>query len=101
MQAAIVDSLVAKSLTALEVTGLKQIVVAGGVGANTRLRESLTAGAEKIGAQVFYPPVALCTDNGAMIAHVGALRLAEATCNYAVNVRPRWALSELSSPAHA
>lgn len=101
VQAAIVDSLVAKSLTALELTGLKQIVVAGGVGANTRLRESLTAGAEKIGAQVFYPPVALCTDNGAMIAHVGALRLAEATCNYAVNVRPRWALSELSSPAHA
>jgi N6-L-threonylcarbamoyladenine synthase len=99
VQAAIVDSLVAKSLTALELTGLKQIVVAGGVGANTRLRESLTAGAEKIGAQVFYPPVALCTDNGAMIAHVGALRLAEATFNYAVNVRPRWALSELSSPA--
>ena len=99
VQAAIVDSLVAKSLTALELTGLKQIVVAGGVGANTRLRESLTAGAEKIRAQVFYPPVALCTDNGAMIAHVGALRLAEATFNYAVNVRPRWALSELSSPA--
>ena len=101
VQAAIVDSLVAKSLTALELTGLKQIVVAGGVGANTRLRESLTAGAEKIGAQVFYPPVALCTDNGAMIAHVGALRLAEAIFNYAVNVRPRWALSELSSPARA
>jgi N6-L-threonylcarbamoyladenine synthase len=101
VQAAIVDSLVTKSLTALKLTGLKQIVVAGGVGANTRLRESLTAGAEKIGAKVFYPPVALCTDNGAMIAHVGALRLVEATVDYAVNVRPRWALSELTEPLSA
>ena len=95
IQAAIVDSLVNKSLAALKQTGLKQIVVAGGVGANTRLREALTAGAARIGARVFYPPVALCTDNGAMIAHVGALRLAEAKTAYAINVRPRWALSEL------
>jgi N6-L-threonylcarbamoyladenine synthase len=101
VQAAIVDSLVTKSLTALKLTGLTQIVVAGGVGANTRLRETLTAGAEKIGAKVFYPPVALCTDNGAMIAHVGALRLVEATVDYAVNVRPRWALSELTEPLPA
>lgn len=95
VQAAIVDSLVSKSLAALKQTGLKQIVVAGGVGANTRLREALTAGAARIGATVFYPPVALCTDNGAMIAHVGALRLVEARHDYAINVRPRWALSEL------
>ena len=47
----------------------------------------------------FYPPVALCTDNGAMIAHVGALRLAEARNDYAVSVRPRWPLAELSPPA--
>jgi N6-L-threonylcarbamoyladenine synthase len=47
---------------------------------------------------VFYPPVALCTDNGAMIAHVGALRLAEAKHEYAVNVRPRWDLTELRAP---
>jgi len=95
VQAAIVDSLVTKSLRALKQTGLKQIVVAGGVGANVSLRVALTVGAERIGAKVFYPPVALCTDNGAMIAHVGALRLSEATRDYAVNVRPRWALSEL------
>ena len=101
VQAAIVDSLVTKSLAALKLSGLTQIVVAGGVGANSRLREALTVGAEKIGAKVFYPPVALCTDNGAMIAHVGALRLAEATCEYAVNVRPRWALSELTRPESA
>ncbi|MBC7708507.1 MAG: tRNA (adenosine(37)-N6)-threonylcarbamoyltransferase complex transferase subunit TsaD [Rhizobacter sp.] len=95
VQAAIVDCLVVKTLAALKQTGLRQVVVAGGVGANTRLREALTAGAAHAGAKVFYPPVALCTDNGAMIAHVGALRLAEASRDYAVNVRPRWALSEL------
>ena len=98
MQAAIVDSLVAKSINALKQTGLKQIVVAGGVGANTRLREALTTGATKLNAKVFYPPIALCTDNGAMIAHVGALRLSEAKKDYAINVRPRWALSELQTP---
>ena len=92
VQAAIVDSLVNKSLAALKQTGLKQIVVAGGVGANTLLREAMTVGAARIGAKVFYPSVALCTDNGAMIAHVGALRLAEAKTDYAINVRPRWAL---------
>ena len=74
------------------------MVVAGGVGANARLREALTAGAARIGARVFYPPVALCTDNGAMIAHVGALRLAEARRDYAVSVRPRWALAGLAAP---
>ena len=98
VQAAIVDSLVSKSLAALRQTGLRQIVVAGGVGANARLREALTSGAARIGAKVFYPPIALCTDNGAMIAHVGALRLAEAQPNYAISVRPRWPLMELSPP---
>ncbi len=96
VQAAIVECLVVKTLNALQKTGLKQVVVAGGVGANTRLRETLTVGAANAGATVFYPPVALCTDNGAMIAHVGALRLAEATRDYAIHVRPRWALSELN-----
>ena len=97
VQAAIVDCLLAKTMGALQQTGLTQVVVAGGVGANMRLRESLTVGAAKRGAAVFYPPVALCTDNGAMIAHVGALRLAEATRDYAINVRPRWALCDLRS----
>ncbi|MCC7066927.1 MAG: tRNA (adenosine(37)-N6)-threonylcarbamoyltransferase complex transferase subunit TsaD [Burkholderiales bacterium] len=101
VQAAIVDVLVAKSLAALRETGLRQLVVAGGVGANARLRTALAQGAAGFGAQVFHPPLALCTDNGAMIAHVGALRLAEARCDYAVNVRPRWALTELSPPLSA
>jgi N6-L-threonylcarbamoyladenine synthase len=98
VQAAIVDSLVVKSINALKQTGFRQIVIAGGVGANKSLREALTNGALKLGAKVFYPPIALCTDNGAMIAHVGALRLNEAKKDYAINVRPRWALSELQSP---
>jgi N6-L-threonylcarbamoyladenine synthase len=95
VQAAIVDCLVAKSTAALKQTGLKQLVVAGGVGANRRLRQTLDAAAARLGAQVFYPPLALCTDNGAMIAHVGALRLLEAKPEYSVAVRPRWDLSEL------
>lgn len=97
VEAAIVDCLVSKSLAALDQTGLKQLVVAGGVGANRKLRESLTAAAAKRRASVFYPPLALCTDNGAMIAHVGALRLAEARLEYDVNVRPRWNLAELKA----
>jgi N6-L-threonylcarbamoyladenine synthase len=98
VQAAIVDSLVSKSLAALKASGLKQLVVAGGVGANARLRDALTNGAARMGATVFFPPVTLCTDNGAMIAHVGGLRLTEAKRDYAINVRPRWALSELREP---
>lgn len=97
VEAAIVDCLVSKSLSALTQTGLDQLVVAGGVGANRKLRESLNAAAAKRGAKVFYPPLALCTDNGAMIAHVGALRIAQAEREYAVNVRPRWELARLNS----
>ncbi|MCW5612856.1 MAG: tRNA (adenosine(37)-N6)-threonylcarbamoyltransferase complex transferase subunit TsaD [Rubrivivax sp.] len=102
-QAAIVDVLVAKSLRALKATGLKQLVVAGGVGANRRLRERLDAGAAKLGARVTYPPPALCTDNGAMIALAAALRvqagLDAGTRAGAFDVRPRWPLDELSSAA--
>lgn len=98
VEAAIVDSLVTKSMAALRQTGLRQIVVAGGVGANARLRAALTTGATQLGTKLFYPPVALCTDNGAMIAHAGALRLAEARRDYVVSVRPRWPLVELFPP---
>ena len=98
VEAAIVDSLVTKSMAALKQTGLRQIVVAGGVGANARLRTALTTGATQLGAKLFYPPVALCTDNGAMIAHAGALRLAEERRDYVVSVRPRWPLVEVLPP---
>ena len=99
-QAAIVDVLVAKSLRALKASGTQRLVVAGGVGANLRLREKLDAGATKLGARVHYPPLALCTDNGAMIALAAALRwqhgLADLQTDGAFDVRPRWPLAELS-----
>lgn len=95
-QNAIVDVLVAKSIQAIEQTGLKRLVVAGGVGANTRLRTHLTEQAQRLGAQVFYPPVALCTDNGAMIAYAAAERinagLIPRQTRQGFNVYPRWPL---------
>ena len=74
-QEAVVDVLTEKSLAALTKTGLGQLVVAGGVGANYQLRESLCHRTEEIGAQVFFPELEFCTDNGAMIAFAGAMRL--------------------------
>ncbi len=99
-QAAAVDVLVAKACTALEKTKLNQLVIAGGVGANQQLRTQLTAKAATMGCRVFYPPLALCTDNGAMIALAGALRLAAgrastAQSTRAFTVRPRWDLESL------
>jgi N6-L-threonylcarbamoyladenine synthase len=96
-QAAICEVLVRKSLRALQETRLSRLVVAGGVGANTRLREQLDAVARRRGLRVHYPELALCTDNGAMIALAGALRLQSdaslAKPDYAFDVRPRWPLA--------
>ncbi len=96
---AIVDVLVAKCLAALKQTGLKRLVIAGGVGANLQLRAALDAAAVKRHFKVFYPALELCTDNGAMIAFAGAMRLQlnpqAATREYGFNVRPRWPLDEL------
>ena len=98
-QAAIVDVLVAKALKALKYSGSRRLVVAGGVGANLRLREQLNAGAATIGARVHYPPLALCTDNGAMIALAAAMRLqrgmAAGRHDGAFDVRPRWPLDQI------
>ena len=95
-EAAIVDVLVAKSLRALHDSGTQRLIVAGGVGANQRLRARLDAGVARLGGRVFYPPLALCTDNGAMIALAAAMRLqrglADGTRSGAFDVRPRWAL---------
>ncbi len=74
-QEAVVDVLTEKSLAALSRTGLTQLVVAGGVGANHQLRSNLCREAEKMGATVFFPKLEFCTDNGAMIAFAGAMRL--------------------------
>jgi N6-L-threonylcarbamoyladenine synthase len=89
---AIVEVLVAKCTRAVESTGLTQLVVAGGVGANAQLRAALDAEAACRGFDVFYPEPELCTDNGAMIALAAAYRLSNATGSHAFNVRPRWDL---------
>ena len=96
---AIVDVLTAKCVAALKQTGLKRLVIAGGVGANSQLRESLNAAAAKKRFKVYYPELEFCTDNGAMIAFAGAMRLRinpqAAQRDYSFNVRPRWPLDEL------
>ncbi|HWU97998.1 MAG TPA: tRNA (adenosine(37)-N6)-threonylcarbamoyltransferase complex transferase subunit TsaD [Oxalicibacterium sp.] len=97
---AIVDVLTAKCVNALKQTGLKRLVIAGGVGANRQLRESLNAAAAKRKFKVFYPELEFCTDNGAMIAFAGAMRLQinpdAAKKDYAFNVKPRWPLDSIS-----
>lgn len=98
-QAAIVEVLVKKSLTALSQTGLRRLVVAGGVGANRSLRAQLDAACAQRGVRVHYPELHLCTDNGAMIAMAAAMRLQSrqqaASEVYAFDVRPRWPLVDL------
>ncbi|MFO1323102.1 MAG: tRNA (adenosine(37)-N6)-threonylcarbamoyltransferase complex transferase subunit TsaD [Burkholderiales bacterium] len=94
-QQAIVDVLVAKSMAALAAAGRRRLVVAGGVGANRELRARLVASR---GADVYFPDLQFCTDNGAMIALAGALRLGAATAgDYAFEVRPRWDLATLTA----
>ena len=94
-QEAIVEVLVKKSLKALKQTGLKQLVVAGGVGANQQLRATLNEEARKKRFRVHYPELEFCTDNGAMIALAGCLRLQAGTPAKAAGgfaVQPRWPL---------
>jgi N6-L-threonylcarbamoyladenine synthase len=97
VQEAIVDVLAHKARAALAQTGLNQLVVAGGVGANQQLRTRLTESIGKRGGKVFYPDLEFCTDNGAMIAFAGALRLSQqqAKKDYRFNVKPRWNLAEI------
>ncbi|MBI5007650.1 MAG: tRNA (adenosine(37)-N6)-threonylcarbamoyltransferase complex transferase subunit TsaD [Nitrosomonadales bacterium] len=97
-QEAIVDVLATKALSALGKTGLDQLVVAGGVGANRLLRSRLSETIGKRGGRVFYPDLEFCTDNGAMIAFAGAMRLQQQSAQrlYRFNVKPRWDLRELN-----
>jgi len=95
-QDAVVDTMVIKCRRALKASGSGRLVVAGGVGANRALREGLRAMAAEVGAEVFYPRLEFCTDNGAMIAYAGACRLqAGQQQDLQVEVRPRWSLEEL------
>jgi N6-L-threonylcarbamoyladenine synthase len=94
---AIVDVLAAKSLAALDATGLTRLVVAGGVGANRTLRHRLVASVTAQGGHVYFPDTQFCTDNGAMIALVGALRMRlDAAGDYGFTIRPRWELESVA-----
>ncbi|GGC88051.1 tRNA (adenosine(37)-N6)-threonylcarbamoyltransferase complex transferase subunit TsaD [Vreelandella lutescens] len=97
---AVVDTLVIKCRRALDQTGLKRIVMAGGVSANTRLRERLALETQKRQARAYYPRGRFCTDNGAMIAYVGAQRLAagERDNDGVMQATPRWPLNTLNAP---
>ena len=102
-QQAIVDVLVRKSMAALQQTGLARLVVAGGVGANQCLRAQLDAQCARRGVTVHYPELALCTDNGAMIALAAAMRMqagqAQPQASAHFDVKPRWPLSEVGGRA--
>ena len=104
-QEAVTEILTLKCMTALRETGLDNLVVSGGVGANLKLREKLNAATKRKLCKVSYPRLEFCTDNGAMIAFAGAMRLkamhgnGNGNKNYGFSVRPRWDLAELQKPA--
>ena len=99
-EVAIVDVLGHKAIKAMEQTGLKRLVVAGGVGANIHLRSFLEEKMAALGGQVYFPPLVLCTDNGAMIAHAASERVKAGLVdlnerNYSHRIRTRWDLAEI------
>lgn len=94
-QRAVVDTLVGRALQAADSENLQRIVVAGGVGANRLLRSEI---ADRFSGDVYYPRLEFCTDNGAMIALAGALRLADAANADEIRAQARWSLELLSSP---
>lgn len=105
-EAAIVDVLAGKAIKALKRSRLNRLVVAGGVGANGPLRKKLLDAVRLMNGEVFFPPLDLCTDNGAMIAYAAAMRVQAGLVDLDVNnhsftVRPRWELAEQSSTAAA
>ncbi len=96
-QEAVVNTLIIKCTRALQQTGLKRLVIAGGVSANRSLRQTLDHLAKRKGWQVYYPSLPFCTDNGAMIAYAGAMRLLQQTnVTLEIVVKPRWPLTELA-----
>jgi len=97
-QQAAVDTLVTRTVQAAKKTKLGRVVIAGGVGANIRLREELAASFD---GDVYYPRLEFCTDNGAMIAIAGALRLSDGTEPATIVAKARWSLETLSAPGVA
>ncbi|MDX1340903.1 MAG: tRNA (adenosine(37)-N6)-threonylcarbamoyltransferase complex transferase subunit TsaD [Reinekea sp.] len=97
-QTAVVETLTVKCRRALQATGHKRLVIAGGVSANRQLRTRLQEMARKEKGQLYYPRPEFCTDNGAMIAYAGYLRLkAGAKSDLSLSIRPRWSIDELES----
>lgn len=97
-QEAVVDTLAIKCKRALKQTGLKRLVIAGGVSANKQLRQTLAELMQQLDGEVFYPQPQFCTDNGAMIAYAGFLRLKQGQQqDLAIEVRLRWAMTELTA----
>jgi len=101
-QEAVTEVLTTKCMSALRETGLDNLIVSGGVGANAKLREKLNAATKRKLCKVSYPRLEFCTDNGAMIAFAGAMRLSamhkDGSKSYSFSVKPRWNLSELQAP---
>lgn len=101
-QEAVTEVLTTKCMAALRETGLDNLIVSGGVGANSKLREKLNAATKRKHCTVSYPRLEFCTDNGAMIAFAGAMRLKAMQkiedSDYSFSVKPRWDLGELKAP---
>jgi len=99
---AVVDTLVIKCQRAIDATGASTLVVAGGVGANRRLRARMLAMGERQGVRVVYPRAEFCTDNAAMIALLGQLRLAAGERDdFSIRARARWPMTDLVPPSPA
>ena len=96
-QEAAVDTLIIKCKRALKQTGLKRLVIAGGVSANTELRQKMADLMQSMRGEVYYPRLEFCTDNGAMIAYAGLQRLKAGQINQNIEVKPRWPLNELEA----
>ena len=97
-QQAVVDTIIIKCKRALQQTGYKRLVMAGGVSANKQLRADLAEMMKSLGGEVYYPRPQFCTDNGAMIAYTGFLRLKHGEqTDLSVSVKPRWVMTELPS----
>jgi N6-L-threonylcarbamoyladenine synthase len=97
-QEAVVDTLMIKCKRALKQTGMKRLVIAGGVSANQMLRQKMTVLMDELHGEVFYPSLAYCTDNGAMIAYAGMQRLkANEVLELSSQAKPRWPLDTLTA----